>query len=91
MVRVEFQHTFVLGRLDGSFCGARHKGWAEFLGVRPLEPGDPVHPCRGAYAFRVAAPYQKLFEPRRRLRRMLGKEYARLVPRPLGRPSSWPD
>src|SRR4051794_3507430 len=77
IVRVEFEHAFVLGRLGESLCAARHKGWGEFLGVRPLEARDPVHPLRVAYAFKEAAPYQRRFDQRRRLRRMLGKEYAR--------------
>ncbi len=84
VVRVEFEHAFVLGRLGESLSAARHKAWGAFLGVRPLEAGDPVHPCRVAYAFKADAPYQKRFEQRRRLRRMLGKEYAGLVPRAMG-------
>jgi hypothetical protein len=84
IVRVEFEHTFVLGRLGESLCAARHKAWGNFLGVRPLEALDPVHPSRIVYAFKAAAPYQRRFEQRRRLRRMLGKEYAPLVPRAMG-------
>jgi hypothetical protein len=84
IVRVEFQHAFVLGRLGESLCAARHKAWGDFLGVRPLEARDPVHPSRLAYAFEATAPYQRRFEQRRRLRRMLGKEYSHLVPRAMG-------
>jgi hypothetical protein len=83
-VRVEFEHAFVLGRLGESLCAARHKAWGDFLGVRPLEVKDPVHPSRIVYAFKAAAPYQRRFEQRGRLRRMLGKEYALLVPRAMG-------
>ena len=84
VVRVEFEQAFVLGRLGESLSAARHKAWGVFLGIRPLEVGDPVHPCRVTYAFKADAPYQKRFEQRRRLRRMLGKEYAGLVPRAMG-------
>ncbi len=84
IVWVEFQHAVVLGRLGESLCAARHKAWGEFLGVRPLETRDPVHPSRVAYAFKATAPYQRRFEQRRRLRRMLGKEYSKLVPRAMG-------
>jgi DNA-binding XRE family transcriptional regulator len=91
IVRVEFEHAFVLGRLGESLCAARHKAWGNFLGVRPLEAEDPVHPSRIVYAFKAAAPYQRRFEQRCRLRRMLGKEYARLVPRAMGagKGNSW--
>jgi hypothetical protein len=84
MVRVEFEHTFVLGRLGESLCAAGHKAWGDFLGIRPLEARAPVHPSRIVYAFKAAAPYQRRFEQRRRLRRMLGKGYAPLAPRAMG-------
>jgi hypothetical protein len=66
IVRVEFEHAFVLGRLGESLCSARHKAWGKLLGVRPLEAQDPVHPCRVIYAFKEAAPYQRRFEQRKR-------------------------
>ena len=84
IVRVEFEHALVLGRLGESLCAARHKAWGNLFGVQPLEGKDPVHPSRIVYAFKAAAPYQRRFEQRRRLRRRLGKEYAPLVPRAMG-------
>jgi hypothetical protein len=84
IVRVEFEQALVLGRLGESLCAARHKAWGVLLGARPLEARDPVHPSRIVYAFKAAAPYQRRFEQRLRLRPMLGKEYAPLVPRAMG-------
>jgi hypothetical protein len=31
VVRVEFEHAFVLGRFGESLCVARHKAWGSFL------------------------------------------------------------
>ena len=83
IVRVEFGHAFVLGRLGESLSTARSKAWGEFLSIQPLDPRDPIDPLRVVYAFKETAPYQRRFEQRGRLRRMLGKQYAPLVLRAL--------
>jgi hypothetical protein len=83
IIRVEFGHAFVLGRLGESLSAARSKTWGEFLSIQPLDPRDPIYPLRVVYAFKETAPYQKRFEQRGRLRRMLGKQYAPLVLRAL--------
>jgi hypothetical protein len=69
----------VLGQLGESLCASRQKAWGELVGVRPVEPRDPIDPIRVLYAFKDTAPYQKRFEQRRRLCQMLGKCYAALV------------
>jgi hypothetical protein len=79
VVRVEFEHAFVLGQLGESLSIARQKAWGGFLGVRPLDPHDPIDPLRAVFAFKDSAAYQQRFEQRGRLRRMLGKCYAPLV------------
>jgi hypothetical protein len=83
VVRVEFEHALVLGQLSESFSIARQKAWGEFLGVRPLDPRDPIDPVRVVFVFKDSATYQKRFEQRVRLRRKLGKDYAPLVLRAL--------
>src|SRR3954447_7955224 len=83
IVRVEFDHAFVLGRLGESLSAARSKAWGEFRSIQPLDPRDPIDPMRVVYAFKETAPYQRRFEQRGRLRRMLGKHYAPLVLRAL--------
>jgi hypothetical protein len=83
IIRVEFGHAFVLGRLGESLSAARSKAWGEFLSIQPLDPRDPVDPMRVVYAFKETAPYQRRFEQRGRLRRLLGKQYSPLVLRAL--------
>jgi hypothetical protein len=79
IIRVEFGHAFVLGRLGESLSAARSKSWGDFISIQPLDPRDPIDPVRVVYAFKETAPYQRRFVQRTRLRRMLGKEYAPLV------------
>ena len=60
VVRVEFDRAFLLGRLGESLAAAR----GEFLGVRPLDPHDPLDPVRVVCTFKESSPYQKRFEQR---------------------------
>ena len=83
VVQVEFEHAFVLGQVGESLSIARQNVWGDFLGVRPLHPHYPIDPLRVMFAFKDSAAYQKRFEQRGRLRRMLRKHYAPFVLRAL--------
>ncbi len=40
-VRVEWEHTVVIGGIGESLAAARHKSWGPFIGVLPLQPHEP--------------------------------------------------
>jgi hypothetical protein len=50
-----------------------------FLGIEPLRPDDPVHPTRILFVSKATRPYNHRVEPRRALKRLLGRLYRSLV------------
>ena len=51
------------------------KHWGEFLGFRPLSPGDPVHPFYVLFIMKDSSPYNRRVVQRHAMKRRL--------PRPL--------
>jgi hypothetical protein len=82
-VRVEYEHTVVIGHLGESLAIGHSKNWGRVVGVFPLRPDDPVDPYRMLYAFRRSNPYQRRFDQRVALRQALGPAFAPLVNRAL--------
>jgi len=83
-VRVEWEHTVVIGGIGESLAAARHKSWGPLIGVLPLQPHDPVHWCRILYLYKDSSPYNRRFEQRQALKRILGRHHRPLVTRAAG-------
>jgi hypothetical protein len=79
--RVEWEQAFVIGGIGESFAAARHKNWGRFMGVQPLRPDDPVHWCRILYVYKASSLYNRRFEQRQTLKRVLGRQGRSLVNR----------
>jgi hypothetical protein len=78
-VRVVFEHAEVIGGPGESLAAACHKNFGRFLGIQPLRPDDPVHPCRILFVYKATSPYNRRVEQRRALKRLLGRQYQSLV------------
>jgi hypothetical protein len=50
-----------------------------FLGIEPLRPDDPVPPTRILFVSKATSPYNRRVEPRRALKRLLGRQDRSLV------------
>lgn len=78
-VRVVFEHAEVIGGAGESLSAAKHKNFGRLLGIEPLRPDDPVHPCRILFVYLASSPYNRRVEQRRALKRLLGRQYRTLV------------
>ena len=83
-VRVEYEHTVVIGHVGEGLAIGHSKNWGRVVGVFPLEPDDPVDPHRMLYAYKRSNPYQRRFDQRVAMRQALGGEFAKLVNRAMG-------
>jgi hypothetical protein len=77
--RVEWEHVTVIGGIGEALAASLHKRWGEFLGVLPLRPDDPVHWCRILYVYKGTCPYNRRVEQRKALKRLLGRNWRKLV------------
>lgn len=77
--RVEFEHTTVIGGIAESLSAAKNKSWGRLLGVFPLKPDDPVYWCRVLFIYKSTSPYNRRFEQRRELKRLLGRRHRSLA------------
>lgn len=78
-VRVVFEHAEVIGGSGESLAAARHKNFGRFLGIQPLRPDDPVHPCRILFVYKATNAFSRRVEQRRALKRILGRQHRALV------------
>lgn len=83
-VRVEFEHTIVIGGIGEGLAAGRNKNWGPVIGVFPLEPDDPVDSHRLLYLFKNSSPYQAQFDQRKYMRERMGKGFSKLVNRAMG-------
>jgi hypothetical protein len=58
-VRAEFEHATVIGHAGEGISIGLRKHWGEFLGFRPLRPGDPVHPVYVLFVMKDSSPYNR--------------------------------
>ncbi len=78
-VRAVFEHAEVIGGPGESLAAARHKNFGRFLGIHPLRPDTPVHPCRILYIYKPSNAFSRRVEQRHALKRRLGREFRTLV------------
>lgn len=78
-VRAVFEHAEVIGGPGESLAAARHKNFGRFLGIQPLRPDTPVHPCRIFYIYKPSNAFSRRVEQRHALKRRLGREFRTLV------------
>ena len=78
-IRAVFEHAEVIGGSGESLAAARHKNFGRFLGIHPLRPDTPVHPCRILYIYKPSNAFSRRVEQRHALKRRLGREFRSLV------------
>lgn len=78
-VHLEWEHASVFAGLGDGLAAAKHKNFGEFLGVRPLQPDDPVHWSRVLFRYKSTSPYNRRIEQRRAMKRILGRKARKLV------------
>ena len=80
-IRAVFEHAEVIGGPGESLAAARHKNFGRFLGIHPLRPDTPVHPCRILYIYKPSNAFSRRVEQRHALKRLLGRDFRTLVTR----------
>jgi len=78
-VRVEFEEAIAIGGIGECIAATKSKSWGAGPYIRPLEPEDPVLPIRITYVFRENSVYNRRYEQRMKLKKLLGKRYRSLV------------
>jgi hypothetical protein len=81
-VRHEWEHTTVIAGVgEGMACAKGKTSWGRFIGILPLEPGDPVGYSRVLYVYKASNPYNQRVEQRKAIKRRLGRRFRKLVGR----------
>ena len=70
-MRAEFEHATVIGHAGEAIAIGMRKHWGEFLGFRPLRPGDPVHPVYVLFVMKDSSPYNRRVVQRKAMKRRL--------------------
>lgn len=78
-VRVEYEEAFAIGGIGECLQATKSKNWGDGPYIHPLRPDDPVDPVRILYVFKENSIYNRRFEQRRSLKRLLGKTHRPLV------------
>lgn len=72
-VRVEYEQAIAFGGIGECLAATSAKSWGDGPWVLPLEPDDWFYPDRITYRFKKNSLYNRRFEQRRRLKKLLGK------------------
>ena len=80
-VRIDYDQAFAIAGIGDGIYATRNKCWGEGPRILPLEPDDPVDPCRVLYVFKDNSLYNRRYEQRRRLKELLGRRHRPLVER----------
>jgi hypothetical protein len=78
-VRIDFEEAVCIAGIGEGLAATKHKHWGDGPYIQPLEPEDPVDPMFVTYVFKENSLYNRRFEQRRKLKRLLGKTYRPLV------------
>ncbi len=72
-VRIEYEQAIAIGGIGECLAATKGKTWGKGPWVMPLEPDDWFYADRITYLFRSNSLYNRRFEQRRRLKKLLGK------------------
>lgn len=78
-VRIEYEQARAIGGVGECLAATKGKNWGKGPWVLPLEPEDWFFSDRITYVFKENSLYNRRFEQRRRMKRLLVKEYRSLV------------
>jgi len=71
-VRVEYEQAIAIGGIGECLTATKGRNWGDGPQVLPLEPDDFFYPDRITYRFKENSLYNRRFNQRRRLKKLLG-------------------
>jgi len=78
-VRIDFEEAVCIAGIGEGLAATKNKHWGDGPYIQPLEPDDPVDPMFITYVFKENSLYNRRFEQRRELKRLLGQSHRPLV------------
>jgi len=79
-----FDQATCIAGLGTAIHATRNKSWGPLLGIKPLPSDLDFDPLRVAYQYHANSRYNRRFEQRQYLKRILGPEYKSLVTLAMG-------
>ena len=79
VVRVDYDEAFAIAKIGEGLAMTKSKAWGDGPRMLPLEPNDYVDDMFIGYVYKPSSRYNRRFEQRQQLKRMLGRDYRRLV------------
>lgn len=78
-VRLDFEQAICIAGIGEGIAATRSKHWGSGPNILPLEPDDPVDPIFILYMFKPNSVYNRRYEQRMKLKKLLGKRFRPLV------------
>jgi hypothetical protein len=78
-VRLDYDQAVCIAGIGEGLAATKNKNWGDGPYIQPLEPEDPVDPMFVTYVFKPNSLYNRRFEQRQKLKRLLGKTHRPLV------------
>lgn len=79
VVRIDYDEAFAIATIGEGLTMTKSKAWGDGPRILPLEPDDYVDDMFIGYVYKPSSRYNRRFEQRQQLKRMLGRDYRRLV------------
>lgn len=78
-VRIDYEQAVCIAGIGEGLAATKNKHWGDGPYIQPLEPDDPVDSMFVTYVFKENSVYNRRYEQRRKLKRLLGKAHRPLV------------